>query len=197
VALDLREIKKTVIDSIKAAIGDDLSQTYNSVLDESYGTVLLARPNKELPTPAYPYAVLDVTAIENVGNHLTFLYYDTDLDQFVYETHKNIDMQVSIYGTGAMQLANKLEGAYRIDVIREILINGGLGLGDVQQVQILPELLQTDFLEVAFIKLSVRASDRYVDVDLTSIDDVVLTGELYDATIVDPLTITVDTTTQN
>jgi hypothetical protein len=193
-ALDFREIRKTVIASINAAIGSDLSQTYNPVLDESYGTILTARPNKELPVPEYPYAVLDITGVKDTDWHITNMSYDDELNKFYYETHRTLDMQISIYGGDAISLANKLVVAYRVDTIREILISGGLGLVDVKQVQILPELLQTDFLEVAFVKLSVRANDKTVDEDLTSIDDIVLTGELEGALVQDPMTISVDTT---
>lgn len=190
-ALDLNAIRKTVIDSVKAAIGSDLSQTYNPVLEESYGTVLVARPNGELPIPNYPYAVLDVLSIRDTDWHITNLVYDEDADKFVWETHRTLDMQISIYGGDAISLANKLEVAYRMDSIREILIEGGLGLVDVRQVQILPELLQTDWLESAFIKLSVRANDKYTDPELGAIESVVITGELEDAAVLDPMTITV------
>jgi len=191
VALDLNAIRKTVIDSVKAAIGSDLSQTYNPVLDETYGTVLMARPNGELPVPEYPYAVLDILSIRDTDWHITNLIYDEVNDKFIWETHRTLDMQISIYGTDALSLANKLEMAYRMDSIREILIEGGLGLVDVRQVQILPELLQTDWLESAFIKLSVRANDKYTDPDLGAIESVVITGELEDALVLYPMTITV------
>jgi len=195
VALDLNAIRKTVIDSVKAAIGSDLSQTYNPALDKTYGTVLTARPNGELPIPDYPYAVLDILSIRDTDWHITNLVYDEVNDKFVWETHRTLDMQISIYGNGvsqdAISLANKLEVAYRMDSIREILIEGGLGLVDVRQVQILPELLQTDWLETAFIKLSVRANDKYTDPDLEAIESVVITGELEDALVLDPMTITV------
>lgn len=191
-ALDINAIRKTVIDSVKAAIGSDLSQTYNPALDESYGTVLVARPNKEMPIPAYPYAVLDILSIKDTDWHVTNLVFDEDADRFVWETHRTLDMQISIFGGDAISIGNKLEVAYRMDSIREILIEGGLGLVDVYQVQILPELLQTDWLEVAVVKLSVRANDKYTDPVVEAIESVSLTGEIEDALVLDPMTITVD-----
>ena len=198
-ALDFREIKKTIIDSIKAAVGDDLYQTYNPILDESYGTVFMARPNPELPKPPYPYAVVDITGVKDTDWHLTNLVYDEDQDRFQYETHRTLDIQISIFGdqqnpSSAMNIANKLEVAYRMEGITQILIEGGLGLVRVQPVQILPELLQTDYLEVPFRKMSVRVNDVYIDTDSEAIETIVLDGELEDA-IQDELIVTVDTTT--
>lgn len=192
-ALDLNAIRKTIIDSIKAAIGDDLSQTHNPVLNKTYGTVLLARPNGEIPIPQYPYAVLDIIGITDTAGYLTSRYYDDSLGKFIWETHRTLDIQISIYGdnnsSDAISIANKLHVSYRMDSILQILIDGGLGLARIESVRILPELLQTDWLNVAVLKLSVRASDKHIDENLTSIESIVTTGQLYDASIIDPLTV--------
>lgn len=193
--LDYKEIRKTIIDSIKAAIGDDLSQTTNPATNETYGMVFNARPNPELPVPDYPYAVLDILGSKDTDWYLTDLTYDSAEDKFNYNTHKTLTMQVTIYGGDAMQLADKLSTAYRRDDILEILINGGLGLGDVENVQITPDLLQTDWLEIAFIQLSVRVNDKYVDPDLQSIENVIMDGELTGSLNSDPILIHIDTTT--
>jgi len=195
VALDLKAIRKTVIDSIKAAVGDDLSQTFNPALNETYGTVLIARPNGELPIPEYPYAVLDILGIRDTAWYLTTRTYDETTGKFSWETHRTLDIQISIYGDNnlldALSIANKLSVSYRMESIQQILIDGGLGLASVDQVQILPELLQTDWLNVAFLKLSIRANDKYVDADLAAIESINITGGLYDATVIDPLPITI------
>ena len=193
-AIDLKEIRKTVIDTIKLAIGDDLSQEYNPDLDESYGMVFNARPNPEKAIPDYPYAVLDIKGIQDVDWYLTQLVFDEVTDKFQYETHKQIDMQITVYGGDATSLANKLATAYRRDDMIIVLTNGGLALADVQNTQILPELLQTDFLEVSFVQLSVRVNDISVDPTLESIENVILNGELNGTLSGDPLEVHIDTT---
>ena len=87
-----------------------------------------------------------------------------------------------MYGGDAISLATKLATAYRREGMLQILYDGGLGLVDVEQTQINPELLQTDWLEVSFVQLSVRVNDVDVDPDIESIEQVDITGEL-DCTI--------------
>ena len=194
-ALDLREIRKTVIDSIKLAIGSDLSQTTNPVSLETYGMVLNARPNPEKAIPDYPYAVLDITNIEDTAWHITTKTYDETLDEWKYETSKTLQMQVSIYGGDAIQIGNKLSTAYRREDVRGILNSGNLALAEVASVKILPELLQTDFLEAAFISLTIRTYDVSVDPELESIEFVIMDGELECLDDCDPTLIHIDTTT--
>lgn len=194
-ALDLKEIRKVVIDSIKAAIGSDLAQSYNPALDVTTGIVMNARPNPDKAIPDYPYAVLDVTNIKDDDWHVTNVSYDSNTDIHQYETHKQIDMQISIYGGDATSIASKLATAYRRDDVLEILALGAVGLKDVQQTQILPELLQTDFLEVSFVQLTIRVNDIFVDPLLESIEDVILDGELEESILGAPIDINIDTTT--
>ena len=177
-ALDFQEIKKTIIDSVKKAIGDQLSQTTNPATGETYGMVFNARPNPELPVPDYAYAVLDLTALEDVDWYLQSLSYNEDTQLYEYRTPKKLTFQVSVFGGGGMTLANQLATAYRRDDILEILSDGGLGVDDVEQVTILPELLQTDFLEVGIVSLTIRAMDIYSDSTVGSIETVTVTGEL-------------------
>lgn len=72
-ALDLKELRKVIIDSVKASIGGDLAQTENTDTNETYGTVFNARPNPELPVPEYPYAVLDILSIKDTDWYLQLL----------------------------------------------------------------------------------------------------------------------------
>ena len=193
-AIDLKEVRKTVIDSIKLAIGDDLSQTTNPVTQETYGLVMNARPNPEKPVPEYPYAVLDVLAIDDTDWYLTALNYDSGSDRLRYETHKTITMQISIFGGDAILLGNKLATAYRRDDMITLLREGEIGIADVQNVQILPELLQTDWLEAAFVQLTVRVNDIFIDPESEIIDAVILDGELECTGTGTPIPIHIDTT---
>ncbi len=193
-ALDFKEIRKTVIDSVKEAIGDDLTQVDNPITSETYGAVFNARPNPEKPIPDYPYAVLDVLSVRDTDWYLTQKVYDQQTDQFQFETHMTIEMQISIYGGDAIMLAEKLKVSYRREDIIAILREGGLGIADVQSVEILPELLQTDFLEAAFIKLSVRVCDVHIDPVSDIIEDAIVDGELVCTKSGDPLPIHIDTT---
>lgn len=192
-ALDFTAIRTTVINSIKLSIGDQLSQTYNPDLDVEYGTVLNARPNPEKAIPDYPYAVLDITGSSDTDWYLTAQRYDEITDDWQYETSKTLDLQITIYGGNAIQIAEELKTSYRRDDMISLLRAGGIGIGDVQQVQILPELLQTDFLEVAFVQLTIRVTDTYVDESLESIENVVLDGELDCTLSGNPINIFIDT----
>lgn len=196
-ALDLREIKKTIISSIKASIGSDLAQQYNPVLGVSYGTVFQARPNPELPVPEYPYAVIDITGINDTDWYLTNFVFNEDVGHYQYETHTTLDIQVSIYGENALYLAQKLKASYRRQDILCIISDGGLGIGDVETVNINPELLQTDFLEVGFVQMTVRANDIYIDEDDTvgDFNTVDMDGELYCNKGDDPIPVNVYVTT--
>ena len=53
-ALDMREIRKTIIDSIKASIGSLLTQETDQQTQETYGMVMIARPNPEKTYPRLP-----------------------------------------------------------------------------------------------------------------------------------------------
>jgi len=198
VALDYKEIRKTIIDTVKAAIGDDLTQMTNPVSTETYGLVMNARPNPEKPIPSYPYAVLDITGTRDTQWHTTNLTYDGLTDFWEYDTHKTMDLQITVYGNNATmdahEIAEKLATSYRRDDIREILSLGDLGLVDVEAVQIQPELLQTDFLEVSVVQMSIRVNDKFVDPSMESIEDVILHGELDCTVSGDPLDIDIDTT---
>lgn len=177
-ALNFNEIKKTIIDSIKESIGDQLSQTTNPASGETYGMVFNARPNPPLAVPEYSYAVLDLTNIEDVDWYLTNLKYNEETEQYQYETHKQLTFQISVFGEGALSISNQLATSYRRDDIISIMSNGGLGIADVQQVTIMPELLQTDWLEVGILQLTIRASDIYSDESIESIQAVILSGVL-------------------
>jgi hypothetical protein len=194
-ALNYKAIHKTVIDSIKAAIGSDLAQTTNPDTLETYGIVLRSRPNPAISIPEYPYAVLDILGSRDTDWYLTELAYDEQTDEFEYRTHKTLDMQISIFGGDANEIGEKLHTSYRREDILEILSNGGLGLADIGSVQIIPELLQTDWLEASFIQLSIRVNDKYVNPELESIENVILDGDLEGTISGDPLTIHIDTTT--
>lgn len=193
-ALDIREIKKTVIDSVKASIGSLLSQTTNPQTQETYGLVMLARPNPEKPIPEYPYAVLDLLSVKDDDWYTTNFVQDSVTGEYQYETHKELDFQVTIYGGDAIAIAEQLATSYRRDDILLVLTQGGIALRDVETVTINPELLQTDFLEVGVVKLSVRANDIYIDPSIECIENVVMTGTLerYEGDP-DPLTVDVDT----
>ncbi len=199
-ALDFKEIRKVVIDTVKLAIGDLLTQTTNPQTQETYGIVFNARPNPELPVPDYPYAVLDILTSNDTDWYLTALTYDDGDDEFAYNTHKTLEVQVSIYGSNttlglrAIDIAENLKTAYRRDDMIALLRAGGIGLGDVETVQILPELLQTDFLEAAFVQMSLRVNDMFVDPNLESIENVIIDGELTGSLNSDPILIDIDTT---
>ena len=193
-ALDFTAIRTTVIASVQQAIGSQLSQQFNPVLQQSYGTIFNARPNPELAVPTYPYAVIDILSSEDTDWFLQNLNYDSGTDQFSYQTSKTLTIQISIFGGNAIQIGENLKTAYRRDDMIEILAIGELGIADVQSTQILPELLQTDFLEVAFVQLSIRVNDIFVDPSLESIENVILDGELEGTTSGNPLTIHIDTT---
>lgn len=196
-ALNFKEIRKTVIDSVKAAIGSDLSQTTNPITQETYGMVLNTRPDPEIAVPAYPYAVLDVLSVRDTDWHTTSQYYDDELGGLVYETSKTIDFQVTIYGGDAISIGAKLQTAYRRGDIRAILLSGGLGLVRVHGVQILPELVQTDWLEVSPVQLSMRVNDIEIDLNVGSIESVEVDGVLEDNLSEDPLEIQISVTSNN
>ncbi len=194
-ALNFTDIRTTVIASIQLAIGSQLSQQTNPVLMTTYGTVFNARPNPELPVPEYPYAVLDILSSADTDWFLTNLVWDNTSEEWQYETHKTLEMQISIYGGNAIQIGENLKTAYRRDDVLAILIDGNIALADVQSTQILPELLQTDFLEVAFVQMSIRVNDVFVDPTLESIENVIMDGTLTGSLDSDPITIHIDTTT--
>lgn len=193
-ALDMREIKKTVIDSVKASIGSLLTQETNQATQETYGLVMLARPNPEKPIPAYPYAVLDLLSVKDDDWHTTNFVQSEVTGDFQYETHKELEFQITIYGGDAIAIAEQLATSYRRDDILLVLKQGSIALRDVETVTINPELLQTDFLEVGVVKLSIRANDIYIDPNIECIEDVVMAGTLerYEGDP-DPLTVNVDT----
>ncbi len=194
-ALDFNAIRKVIIDSIKLSIGDQLSQTTNPVTTETYGMVFNARPNPELPIPEYPYAVVDILSSADVDWYLTNLRNDVDTGEWQYETHKSLEFQVTIFGGKAIQLAEQLKTSYRRDDVLEILLLGDLALADADTVLIQPELLQTDFLEVGVVKLTVRVNDVFIDPSLETIENVILDGTLEGTVSGDPLIINIDTTT--
>lgn len=193
-ALDFVALRTTIISAINQAIGDDLSQTVNPETGESYGTIFKARPNPELPVPSYPYAVIDLLSISDTDWYLTNLVYDEDTDLWQYETHRTLEYQISIFGDEVMTLGDTLKSSFRRAEIIELLANGGIGIADVQQVTINPELLQTDFLEVSVVILTVRVNDIYVDENTGSIEYIILDGELTGSLSSDPLEINIDTT---
>lgn len=193
-ALDFKAIRTTVIETIQLAIGPLLSQQFNPVLQQSYGTVFNARPNPELPVPTYPYAVVDITSSEDTDWFLTNLVHDLSTDKWQWETHKTVSLQISIFGGDAIQIGETLKTAYRRDDVLEILINGDIALADVQTTQILPELIQTDWLEVSFLQLTIRVNDIFIDQNLQSVESVILDGELTGSLSSDPIEIHIDTT---
>ncbi len=194
-ALDINAIRKVIIDSVKHSIGDLLSQTYNPVTEEYYGMVFNARPNPELPVPEYPYAVVDVRTSGDVDWYLTNLRNDVNTDVWQYETHVVLDVTVTVYGGEAIQLAEQIKTSYRRDDVLNILRLGDIAIGDIDTVQIQPELLQTDFLEVGIMVMSIRVCDVYIDTSLETIENVILEGELDGTVSGDPLVINIDTTT--
>jgi len=196
-ALDFKEIRKTIIDAVKASIGDDLSQTTNPVTQETYGMVFNARPNPELPVPEYSYAVLDITGVDDTDWYLTNLNYNESSGSYCYETSKTLNVQISIFGSDALLLSEKLKTSFRRQSILDIISEGGLGIGDIQNVQILPELLQTDWLESAFLQMTIRANDVYEDTDLSAIQAVVVHGELECSLSSDPMDIDIFVDTRN
>lgn len=180
-ALDLKAIRRTVIDSVRQSIGTQLTQQVNPTTQESYGIVLNARPNPSIAQPDFPYAVLDVTSISDTDWFLTNLVFDEDLDRWQYETHKTLEMSITIYGDGALSLADQLATSYRRYDMLDVLSDGDVSLAEVNTVTILPELMQTDWLDVGVVTLSVRANDIYVDPDMESIEAVYIEGTLNDA----------------
>lgn len=193
-ALDFTAIRTTVIESVQQAIGSQLSQQTNPVLMETYGTIFNARPNPELAVPEYPYAIVDILSSEDTDWFLTNLVFDRDTEKWQYETHKTLELQISIFGGDAIQIGENLKTAYRRDDMILILERGDIALADVQSTQILPELLQTDFLEVAFVILTIRVNDIFVDPTVESIENVITEGELEGTISGDPLIISIDTT---
>ena len=146
------------------------------------------------PIPDYPYAVIDLVSSQDVDWFTTQFVQDDQTGEFRYETHKELAFQITIYGGDAIAIAEQLSTSYRRDDILLIISQGGLGLSDVETVNIDPELLQTDFLEVGVVRLSVRANDIYTDPSIECIENVVMDGTLsrYEGDP-DPLTMTVDT----
>lgn len=194
-ALNLREIKKVIIDSVKASIGDQLTQETNPVTLETYGMVLNARPNPEISVPDYPYAIVDLISTQDDDWYLTNHCWNETDQAFEYQTHKLLTFQITIFGGEALGLAEALLTSYRRDDILQILADGGLGFAEAETTTILPELLQTDWLDVGVVKMSVRANDIYSDTSTEIIENVVMDGELYHYDgDPDPLSITVDTT---
>ncbi len=196
-AIDLDSIRETIILSIKHSIGDDLAQGINDDTGLDEGIVLLSR--QDLPESMYPYAILDLLLIDDTDWHLTSRGFNEDSD-YEYNTHKTLQFQITVYGNHelggeAIQIINKLESSYRREDMLDILKAGLVSLAKIEQVMIMPELLQTDYLEVSAIKLSVRVNDKYVDPDLESIEDVKIQGELTCNLDDDPIEINIDTTT--
>lgn len=191
-ALDYKEIRKTIIDSVKLAVGSQLTQTTNPITQETYGTVFNARPNPELPMPDYPFAVLDILTVQDTDWYTSDLGWNENLQMWVYATSKTLQVQVSVYGKDSMQIAENLQTAYRRQDVLDVLAGGQIGLASVQQTQLLPELLQTDFLEAAFVQMTLRIMDSYADPSLESIERIILDGQLEPTKDGNPIDVHVD-----
>ena len=189
--LVLNDVKTIIVNTIKLAVGPDLKQAKNPDTGDMEGIVIQARKGK--PMKKYPHACIDLLTIGDIGHPLTATTYDADADDWAVNTHQEISFQIKVLGGDATQIAQKLKTAYRRTDMLAILRLGGLGLAEVKQVTILPELLQTDFLEVGIVNLSVRVNDRTVDTSIENIEYVQLTGTL-ETGISGDIAVSVDTT---
>lgn len=182
--IDINSLRTTVIASIQEAIGPLLSQTYNPAEDASYGTILAARPNPELPAPPYPYAVIDLVGNEAIGSLTTNLKWDTVTDSAQYESHKQLTYQVTIYADrsqtqgDSIQIANTLATSYRREKLRNILVRGGCSLASIEPITLASELLQTGFIEVSVVLMRVRTNDILIDPTSEAIEAVNIEGDL-------------------
>lgn len=197
-ALDLEQIKETIIKSIKHSIGDQLFQAENPDTGQEEGMVLQTR--QDIPEQMYPYVLLDLLEIKDTDWYLTSMCYDETEDKHGYNTHKDLRFQISVYGNiehggEAMYLANCLATSYRREDMLMILREGNVSLGNVEEVPLAAELLATDYLEGAFLRMTVRVNDLYIDPELQSIENVIIEGELDCNRGEDPLDVNVDTTT--
>lgn len=161
--IDMDAFRLSVANSIRMIVGDDLSQQQDPDTLEFYGTVLNKRPAPKAPIPDYPYALLDILNVRDLDGYLQNTYYDPLRSGVVYETLRVIDIQISIYGGDAIQIASKLDVGYRRPDVIGALKSDGNGLYMVEPVQNLPEMYDTNYVERAVFIISFMVCDTEVD----------------------------------
>jgi len=155
--------------------------TYSPALSTVSGkaAVYQIRPNSiQLP---YPFIVLDVLSVEQEAGWLWNDGYDEDNKPY-YETHYLVLCSYRAYGTGAVSIANQLEGWFRREqVLNRLEDDAGAVVIETGTLTNLPVLVEDKFIESASFTITLGVTDRHVDTSAGELIEVVDTtgSELY------------------
>jgi len=176
----------------QVAVGALLSQTGPTGSPEA--AVIRLRTNGV--KPAYPYITVGILDTRDESGWLTGEYVDTNTDNPVYETNKQLLINFRCYGGDALSIINELHGNLRLpsvrDSVRSTLGGSVVSLTDPDN---LPVLLADKYLESASFNLVFNITDSLTDSNTGIIDNVHLNGELHrfdddpaplDMTIIEP-----------
>lgn len=167
--IDYATIQTSVIQIIRDLVGYRLS----SLLDEGDNPIpAVMKPRQRDVRADYPYITVDITETNRVMSWNR----DHGVDKgglIWYEADHHLEFTIDSYGDGSQSILQELRAKLAFDSIRNRIRNetGGslLGTEDIRQV---PRLRATDFVDNAFMRLTINVRDRVTDPDGGYIDTV-------------------------
>lgn len=154
--------------------------------------VIDARPtlvdSKALPKPPYPYITVDIYGpINDTNFYDRDRYFDEDTGQMVHATKKTVMVRYTCYGGVsssenadlAQYITNELCNKFRLgSVIDDLEDSIGVAPQMVTDIDNLPTLLSTYYLETASFNVLCDVVDTVSDPNTFVIEEVDLTGEV-------------------
>ena len=165
---------------VKDLIGDQLSQSPA----QTGTTPSVIQSRSVTPKPSYPYVSLGYQSSRKVGSAERDQYLDDNLDE-VTETDRIIKVVVRVHASEgedsmgiAENLAQRLTTTKGKRLLHEYYTNASLL--KVSNVSFYPALMITEYEEESRVSLEFWTRSIIVDETVDVIEDVIVTGELYE-----------------